>query len=163
MNFSQKLVAARKLAGYETAKDFAAALGMKYGTYLAYEQGREPKVSMLAKMCALLNTSPNELLEFKVRNATNNLSETTTEDICRKRKDRSSVYFFAFRYALSRRTFALDVVKDEWERHLDYFEDWELAQAIKEIDEHLGDTDGVYALSMMTFKAMLQNELEVRP
>lgn len=61
--FSDNLRRYREAAGYSQAKDFAAALGVKYSTYIGYEaQGREPKYDILCKIAAALHVSTDELL-----------------------------------------------------------------------------------------------------
>lgn len=61
--FSKNLKKARIKAGYSTAKDFAKELGMKYTTYVAYEnRNREATYDVLIKIAKKLNTTANELL-----------------------------------------------------------------------------------------------------
>lgn len=63
--FSKNLKKARINAGYSTAKDFAKELGMKYTTYVAYENiNREATYDVLIKIAEKLHTSPNELIGF---------------------------------------------------------------------------------------------------
>lgn len=63
--FSKNLKKARIKAGYKTAKDFSKELGMKYTTYVAYEnRNREATYNVLIKIAKKLNTSPNELIGF---------------------------------------------------------------------------------------------------
>lgn len=62
MSFSENLKKLREKAGYAQAKDFAKALEIKYTTYIAYEQGREPKYELLIKMSNILNVTTDELL-----------------------------------------------------------------------------------------------------
>ncbi len=65
--FSANLRKARERAGYKQAKDFAAALGLSYTTYVAYEnQGREPKYDMLCKIAAALHVTTDELLGYEI-------------------------------------------------------------------------------------------------
>lgn len=65
MTFQENLRFYREKAGYSQAKDFAAALGMNYTTYIAYEnQGREPKYETLLRIAEALNVSINALLGF---------------------------------------------------------------------------------------------------
>ena len=63
--FQENLKRFREKAGI-TAKDFAALLGIKYTTYMAYEnEGREPKQEALCKIAAALHVSIDELLAYK--------------------------------------------------------------------------------------------------
>lgn len=62
MSFRDNLRRYRENAGYNQAKDFAALLGIKYTTYMAYEQGREPKYDILCRIAAALNVTTDELL-----------------------------------------------------------------------------------------------------
>ena len=64
MNFGDNLRQYRERAGYAQAKDFAAMLGIKYTTYIAYEQGREPKYDILCRIAAALNVTTDELLGY---------------------------------------------------------------------------------------------------
>ena len=65
MSFQENLRLYRERAGYTQAKDFAAFLGIKYTTYIAYEnQGREPKYDTLCLIAATLNVSIDTLLGF---------------------------------------------------------------------------------------------------
>lgn len=65
MPFQENLRHYREKAGYAQAKDFAAFLGIKYTTYIAYEnQGREPKYDTLRLIAATLNVSIDTLLGF---------------------------------------------------------------------------------------------------
>lgn len=65
MSFHDNLKRYRELAGYSQAKDFADALGIKYTTYIAYEQGREPKYELLCSIAKKLSVSIDNLLDFK--------------------------------------------------------------------------------------------------
>lgn len=60
--FAENLRRFRENAGYKQAKDFASVLGIKYSTYMPYEQGREPKYELLCKIADLLNVSTDDLL-----------------------------------------------------------------------------------------------------
>ena len=64
MNFGDNLRQYRERAGYAQAKDFAAMLGIKYTTYIAYEQGREPKYDILCRIATILNATTDELLGY---------------------------------------------------------------------------------------------------
>lgn len=63
MSFQENLRLYRERAGYAQAKEFAAAIGLKYTTYIAYEnQGKEPKYDTLRRIAAALNVSTDMLL-----------------------------------------------------------------------------------------------------
>ena len=65
MTFQERLRYYRESAGFKSAKEFAAALGIGYTTYVAYEnKNREPRYSMLCKIAHMLKITPNELLGF---------------------------------------------------------------------------------------------------
>ena len=65
MTFQENLRHYREKAGYAQAKDFAAAIGVKYSTYMAYENlGREPKYDTLRRIAEALNVSIDTLLGF---------------------------------------------------------------------------------------------------
>ena len=65
MTFQDNLRHYREKAGYAQAKDFAAAIGVKYSTYIGYEnQGREPKYDTLRRIAEALNVSIDTLLGF---------------------------------------------------------------------------------------------------
>ncbi len=73
--FSDRLRAAREKAGY-TGREMAAAIGVKYDTYMSYEnRGREPKQETLIKIADELNISVDALLGVSAREV------TTTDDI----------------------------------------------------------------------------------
>ena len=50
--------------------------------------------------------------------------------------DEQTLYFFAFRYALPRQSYALSLVSDLVLRRVDEFEDWQLWDMIGEIEVH---------------------------
>ena len=55
----------REKAGFSTAKEFAAAIGMNYASYVAYEnRDRQPAANTLLKIADALNVSINALLGF---------------------------------------------------------------------------------------------------
>lgn len=63
MNFSENLKKYREAAGYKTAKDFAAAMGIGYTTYVGYEnKGREPNYETLCAIAQKLFVSVDELV-----------------------------------------------------------------------------------------------------
>lgn len=66
MDFAENLRKYRQAAGFTSAKDFAAALGLPYTTYIGYESGdREPRQEVLCKIAVALHVSPSELLGFE--------------------------------------------------------------------------------------------------
>ncbi len=77
MSFRDNLRLYREKAGYAQAKDFAAALGIKYTTYIAYEQGREPKYEILCRIAAALNVTTDELLDYSPNKSRENLRYAT--------------------------------------------------------------------------------------
>ena len=65
MGFQDKLRYYRERSGI-SGKDFAAQLGIKYGTYNSYESaGKEPKYDTLCKIAAALHVSIDELLDYQ--------------------------------------------------------------------------------------------------
>lgn len=65
--FGNRLKHAREAAGFATATDFAAALGIDAYRYRHYERGRsEPDFEILLRMCAILQTTPDFLLLGKI-------------------------------------------------------------------------------------------------
>ena len=50
--------------------------------------------------------------------------------------DEQTLYFFAFRYALPRQSYALSLVSDLVLRCVNDFEDWQLRDMIGEIEAH---------------------------
>jgi transcriptional regulator with XRE-family HTH domain len=63
--FPGSLQAARRGAGYASAREFARALGIHENRYSRYERGdAEPDLALLCKICTRLGKSPNELLGF---------------------------------------------------------------------------------------------------
>lgn len=65
--FSDNLRKARERAGFHSARQFAAILGMNYGTYLNYEtKDREPKYEILCKIAAALHVTIDELLGYRL-------------------------------------------------------------------------------------------------
>ena len=70
MSFQDNLRKYRKLAGL-TAKDLAAQIDIRYGTYVSYETaGKEPKLETLCKIAAALHVSIDELLGHRPHCAT---------------------------------------------------------------------------------------------
>ena len=52
------------------------------------------------------------------------------------KSDDQTLYFFAFRYALPRQSYALSLVSDLVLRRVNEFEDWQLRDMIGEIEAH---------------------------
>ena len=66
-SFAKRLRALRIAAGYENAKDFAAEIGVKEGTYNRYERAEtEPNFETLLRICQVLGTDPTFLLLGKI-------------------------------------------------------------------------------------------------
>lgn len=75
----QRLRAARLLAGYERARHFAEALGLKENTYCRYERDETtPSYDCLAKICELLNIQISELVPVASKTAANTSNETNS-------------------------------------------------------------------------------------
>lgn len=50
-SWAERLISARKLAGYDQREDFAKALGLEYETYSRYERGEtEPRIATWVKI-----------------------------------------------------------------------------------------------------------------
>jgi len=83
MSFQENLRLYRIKAGYTQAKDFAAAIGVNYSTYIAYEnQGKEPKYDTLLKIAAALNVSTDTLLGFPGVNRYEELKQAANSAGC---------------------------------------------------------------------------------
>lgn len=66
--FSKKLKAARQAAGYETAKEFAAALGVEENRYRHWERGTaQPDLTLLTRITKLLRVEMNDLFPLAYR------------------------------------------------------------------------------------------------
>jgi len=66
MTFAERLRVAREAAGI-SGKELATSAGVKYHTYMSYEnRGREPKQETLIKIAAALNVSIDELLGYSI-------------------------------------------------------------------------------------------------
>lgn len=66
MGFQENLRKFREAQGI-TAKDFAAKVGLKYGTYFSYETaGKEPKLETLCKIAAALHVTIDNLLGYSI-------------------------------------------------------------------------------------------------
>lgn len=66
--FAQRLVAARRLAGYDTQEAAAAALGMPEAeTYRRWERAEtEPSIAILLKICNVFNVTADQLIRGTV-------------------------------------------------------------------------------------------------
>jgi transcriptional regulator with XRE-family HTH domain len=77
--FGQKLKAARKKAGYRSAKAFADAIGVEDPRYRTWERGAvSPPLHMLTRMCVLLDVEPNDLLPLARRDRGNAKPKTNS-------------------------------------------------------------------------------------
>lgn len=64
--FGNRLKVYREAAGFESAQQFAIALGMEPHAYRTYERGhRHPPIERLLEICAKLNITPNDLLPIR--------------------------------------------------------------------------------------------------
>ena len=65
--FAKRLKALRIPRGFSTARSFANALEIDENRYTRYERAEvEPDLSLLVKMCSLLDVTPNDLLDASV-------------------------------------------------------------------------------------------------
>ena len=63
--FARRLKQMRIPRGFATARSFANALAIDENRYTRYERAEvEPDLSLIAKICRVLNVSPNDLLDF---------------------------------------------------------------------------------------------------
>lgn len=63
--FAKRLKIIRTQRGFDRARYFAKTLGIEENRYTRYERAEvEPSLTLIHKMCATLNVSPNELLGF---------------------------------------------------------------------------------------------------
>lgn len=60
--------------------------------------------------------------------------------------DEQPLYFFAFRYALPRQSYALSLVSDLVLRRVDEFEDWQLRDMIGEIEAHWEENNEIHPI-----------------
>ena len=60
--------------------------------------------------------------------------------------DEQTLYFFAFRYALPRQSYALSLVSDLVLRRVNEFEDWQLRDMIGEIEAHWEENKDIYPI-----------------
>jgi DNA-binding XRE family transcriptional regulator len=60
--WAERLISARKLAGYDQREDFAKALGLEYETYSRYERGEtEPRIAVWIKIRQLTGQSIDQI------------------------------------------------------------------------------------------------------
>lgn len=65
--FADRLKAARRLK-FDTAKAFADALGVEENRYRHWERGTaQPDLTMVTRMCRLLDVEPNDLMPLAVK------------------------------------------------------------------------------------------------
>jgi transcriptional regulator with XRE-family HTH domain len=63
--FAKRLKTMRVQSGFERARYFAKALGIEENRYTRYERAEvEPSLTLIHKICEVLQVSPNELLGF---------------------------------------------------------------------------------------------------
>lgn len=66
--FSKRLQAARKAAGYATAKEFAETLNVEENRYRHWERGTaQPDYSMMCRICRALDIEPNDLFPLGLK------------------------------------------------------------------------------------------------
>ena len=79
--------------------------------------------------------------------------------------DEQTLYFFAFRYALPRQSYALSLVSDLVLRRVDEFEDWQLRDMIGEIEAHWEENNEIHPIDQdvqRLFRDLLQDALSGR-
>jgi single-stranded DNA-binding protein len=79
--------------------------------------------------------------------------------------DEQTLYFFAFRYALPRQSYALSLVSDLVLRRVDDFEDWQLRDMIGEIEAHWEENKDIHPIDrgvQRLFRDRLQDALSGR-
>lgn len=65
--FGKRLRAMRISAGYESAREFAAMIGVAENTLTRWERGEtQPNLQTLLRICQILQTTPNEILVGRV-------------------------------------------------------------------------------------------------
>src|SRR5262245_13185349 len=71
--FAKRLKTMRVHNGFERARYFAKALGIEENRYTRYERAEvEPSLTLIHKICEVLQVSPNELLGFSEVGAVSN-------------------------------------------------------------------------------------------
>ena len=76
--------------------------------------------------------------------------------------DEQTLYFFAFRYALPRQSYALSLVSDLVLRRVDDFDDWQLRDMIGEIEVHWEENNEIHPIDrdvQLLFRDQLRNAL----
>ena len=76
--------------------------------------------------------------------------------------DEQTLYFFAFRYALPRQSYALFLVSDLVLRRVDEFEEWHLRDMISEIEAHWEENNEIHPIDrdvQRLFRDRLRNAL----
>ena len=76
--------------------------------------------------------------------------------------DEQTLYFFAFRYALPRQSYALSLVSDLVLRRVNEFEDWQLRDMIGEIEAHWEMNGNIHPIDrdvQLLFRDQLRNAL----
>ena len=76
--------------------------------------------------------------------------------------DEQTLYFFAFRYALPRQTYALSLVSNLILERVNDFEDWQLRDMIGEIEAHWEENKDIHPIDrdvQRFFRDRLQDAL----
>ena len=76
--------------------------------------------------------------------------------------DEQTLYFFAFRYALPRQSYALSLVSNLILEHVNDFEDWQLRDMIGEIEAHWEENKDIHPIDrdvQRLFRDRLQKTL----
>lgn len=79
--------------------------------------------------------------------------------------DEQTLYFFAFRYALPRQSYALSLVSDIVLRRVNEFEDWQLRDMAGEIEAHWEENKDIHPIDrdvQRLFRDRLQDALSRR-
>ena len=77
-------------------------------------------------------------------------------------QDEQTLYFFAFRYALPRQSYALSLVSDLVLRRVNDFDDWQLRDMIGEIEAYWGWNKDIHPIDrdvQRLFRDRLQGAL----
>lgn len=80
-------------------------------------------------------------------------------------QDEQTLYFFAFRYALPRQSYALSLVSDLVIRRVNDFEEWQLRDMIGEIEAHWEWNKDIHPIDrdvQQLFRDRLRNALFAR-
>ncbi|WP_315436736.1 hypothetical protein [uncultured Selenomonas sp.] len=76
--------------------------------------------------------------------------------------DEQTLYFFAFRYALPRQSYALSLVSSLVMQRVNEFEDWQLQDMIGEIEAHWEENKDIHPIGrdvQRLFRDRLRNAL----